>query len=300
MTNRRRSIVQSPSAGMTKALEPRVLLAGKPAPEIGIDLSPDGVLTIRGDRSNNDITVTASNGSISATVNANNKGGATAIGFASIGATLNSIVILGLEGNDNVSVNVINIDGSLTVNLGEGNDAVTISNSTVRGLLSVGGGAGKDFMNVYSSQVAGDSRFSGGAGADNVRLSYLAQGQVDVVTGAGNDKVNVIFGSFDQAVTVETGAGNDNVTTTATNYADAVNVNTGKGADRVNADTNTFSGDLNVKTGAGKDTVEVFGNQFNAAVTLDGGAGLDALFTDDINFFTLPPSIIGIEVQSLA
>ena len=229
----------------------------------------DGALIVRGDRDDNDITITTNDaGDLVVQGNDTSINGGT---------------------DDFVAANgTATLMGGMAVKLRQGDDRVTIDGITVAGNFWVSGHAGDDVVDVVSMNVTGNARFSLGSGADTLALADLTVsrnlysgghggddtavwGDVSVAgrtkwgAGAGNDNL-LISGNFDSQgrLSLETRNGDDFVAV-APNQAGAsatfanVRLSLGNGADLLVADSQTtFTGRLVVRGGSGDD---VFDNQ---------------------------------------
>jgi len=276
------------------SLEKRTMLAGA----LVARLSANGTLTIDGDSASNNIRVAVSGATLQVTAGKQDMMNGGPFFFYPT-ASVKNITISGNGGDDNVVVTGVILPGYLTVKLGSGNDVASLANSRVGGRLTVNGDAGNDFANIFSTEVNGDTFVVDDLGDDEIRLSLVAHGKLNVLTGAGHDRLTTFGTSVDKAVVINTGSGADNVIMTASNFAESLNLATAEGADHVSADSNTFNGSLKINAGSEVDNVGLFGNQFNAAASLDGGLGVDMLRQDDINFFTVLPSMKNFERDTM-
>jgi len=180
--------------------------------------------------------------------------------------------------------------GDLIVNLGRGHDDVNIyqfyqAPSFRNVVLNVGAKNGADVDEIY---------------LQNIRVN----GSLTIDTGAGDDDVSFIGGSFGapadgNRVSINTGAGADYVRLIDGTYIrGSLDIQTFKtvsenDADQVYFDYNTFiTGNVDVRMGGGADSFQVTnpaiaqvtraGLEVNGTLTVDMGAGNDTVFTRSI------------------
>ena len=113
-----------------------------------------------------------------------------------------------------------------------------------------------DIITATAKGGAKSLKINAGDGANRV-TAYIGGGDADILTGAGNDTVQVSITGGD-SVNVDTGAGADNVTVVDNGATEnGITVNTGAGDDTVTADVRAAAGDMTINTGLGGDIVAV-------------------------------------------
>ncbi len=236
---RRRSRRYTSQTCVVQMLEPRVLLAGT-AVLVG------STLTVTGDATNNTISV-ANGANLAVTIDG------TTSNFTS--ASVTSIDISGLVGNDTITINSLGAGMSLTADGGDGNDGISVA-STVTNAVVLLGGNNDDTL----TGGAGNDTLTGGAGNDTyVFNTDLALGSDTIdETDGGTDTLNF------------SGTTTRNVTVDLSNAAAQV-VNAGLTLTLSSSSTmeNVIGGTLN-------DTLT--GNTLNNVLT--GGAGNDTYLFD--------------------
>jgi autotransporter-associated beta strand protein len=104
-----------------------------------------------------------------------------------------SLTINGGGGVDNLKVNSLQGDFTLTAAGGAGNDSINILNLAGTGSLIVDGGDNADTITVTSLAVDGNLTVRGGAGDDAITLASIPGGGAILVDGeADNDSLNIL------------------------------------------------------------------------------------------------------------
>ncbi len=186
--------------------------------------------------------------------------------------------VRGLSGSERVSVTYADAD-SATARLDSAWNTVKNAQATSDGAADV------TLENFVRSDVRlGDSDRDGDGRLDGSRVTIDGAKRGDVVTGGGDDVVDIDATTNDAGwsnlFNVATGAGNDTVTVTGDKGLSQVSVDAGAGNDRVTIDgsydwanVRGGAGDDVLQGGAGRDTLD--GGTGND--TLSGGAGNDVL-----------------------
>ncbi|MBQ8963249.1 MAG: hypothetical protein IJ089_05575 [Clostridia bacterium] len=186
----------------------------------------------------------------------------------------------GTKAADTVDVEVNN-GGSAEIQTGAGNDSVTATANG--GSVTVVTGAGDD--SVTAKVNGGSAGIRTGEGNDTVNATFGgndAPVRMDIDTGSGDDAVKLTDDANQGTVSIVTGAGDDSVEVDAHTAGNGgIGVDTGAGDDTVTLN-NTGSapnpiGKLTVSLGAGNDTANVDVSLSSAVteVLLRGGADDD-------------------------
>jgi hypothetical protein len=205
----------------------------------------------------------------------NTGGGDDAVAYGNLGEfedDLNvgfDLVIVTNAGNDEVCAEFLNVQGVINIQTGEGHDGVEVDDFDA-GAIIVGTAGGHDFVDLDSFDTDREVVVTSTGGNDTVFIDDFSAGQ-----GFGpNEQEGAGY------VTVVTGAGNDDVELTDFD-ADGVVINTGEGHDGTPNDESpitvadaSITHHLTIVTGGGNDLVLV---EFVEAgnVVIDTGAGND-------------------------
>jgi hypothetical protein len=168
------------------------------------------------------------------------------------------IIVIGEGGADAVTINNATTVGALQVVLGDGANALDLRNSSLSSSSSIAGGAASDAVTVTAVNSPMGLHISTAEGDDSIRiLGTLVELSVSsILTGPGNDLVQIGGGSRLQATIMVTGDGNDFVS-----FGNTVTV-------PGNASFESFFLDL----GAGDDHVDSADSVFSRAF-IQGGTG---------------------------
>jgi hypothetical protein len=168
------------------------------------------------------------------------------------------IIIIGEAGADIVTINNATTVGALQVNLGDGANTLDVRNSSFSSSSSISGGAAGDAVTLTAVNSPLGLHILTAEGDDSVRiLGTLVELSVSsILTGPGNDIVQIGGGSRLQATIMVTGDGNDVVS-----FGNTANV-------PGNASVESFFLDL----GAGDDHVDSADSVFSRAF-IQGGPG---------------------------
>ena len=189
-----------------------------------------------------------------------------------------NIIVNGANGADAITINHATTVGALQVVLGDGANSLDVRNSSFSSSSSISGGAANDVVSLTAVNSPQGLHILTAGGDDTVRiLGTLVELNVSsILTGPGNDVVQIGGGSRFQAMIMLTGDGNDVVA-----FGNSVNV-------PGNASVENFFLDL----GAGDDHVDfadsVFGRAFvqgGPGVNTRAGQAFGADVEDDSLFF---------------
>jgi hypothetical protein len=216
-----------------------------------------------------------------------------------IGNAANSVDLQGavtiLLGNDsdvaNLFINTpagVTVDGGFETGAVAQDDIITVTNSNI-GTLAVNTYAGSDFLDVFASNFI--------TVAANLGMGSLTAGQIDAdgfrmngggaftaavtlgtsETGAANG-VRITGSAFD-TLSIIGGEGRDVVLLTGVVATNVVAINTLGGNDTIGLNTVVATNALSISAGAGADNLTLIAVATNVAV-LDGGPGIDTLNDD--------------------
>ena len=134
--SRRRNPVEASRVGVAGLMESRVLLSGSVSAQLA-----DGVLTVHGDRSGNEIVVTDDGAGhiVVSEVDGGKVNGGNDIEFDS--AEVKSIAISGKGGNDIITVATVAVDENISISGNAGDDEVIVADSLIGRKLSLQGKA---------------------------------------------------------------------------------------------------------------------------------------------------------------
>jgi len=168
------------------------------------------------------------------------------------------ILVQAGDGADTVAANQATTVGGLHVALGDGNNTLDVRNSSFSGSSSIAGGANVDAVSLIAVNAPVGLHIQTADGNDSVRIlgTLVELGVASILTGPGNDTVQIGGGSRFNTLIIVTGDGNDSVGFgTSTEVAG-------------NASVEDFFLDL----GAGDDHVDSGDSLFGRAF-LQGGSG---------------------------
>lgn len=303
MFKRRQSMFCRVPSQFVAALESRRLLSGN----VQVSLSPSGNLVITGDAADNSIGINDDGTNITI----QESGGGTVNGQSSVSiptASVHKVSVNGNDGNDQIGIFGLGQTGPATGNLsidgGSGDDAVFMFFSTISGTTEFEGGSGNDYYLDASSTHMKQATYEGGSGDDQIQLSDCTMNDtVSVDSGSGNDIVtldnpNPEVGLYKKGVQVVTGAGADRVEVIFSKFQAGLSVETGIGNDVAFFNNTRISGNLRLNTGGGDDSISLLFNRFGGEVRVNGGSGNDSL-TDDHNIFSGSKILKHLEIVNL-
>jgi hypothetical protein len=202
-----------------------------------------------------------------------------------------------LPDDDNVNIWGINVTGSMSITTGVGSDNVFVSGANVgtsgSGNLSINTGIGADTVES-TGQIAGTITVQmNGLPTDVDHVTFngvYAQGNVQIITGAGNDFVNVLTTSTNATVIIQTGAGNDTVALLNIHAVDKLMASLGDGNDSLSVDY-VYSNRFDFEGGAGTNSLTITKNLEGA--TMPGAYTLSEIGWTYINGRYYPPPTSG-------
>jgi hypothetical protein len=248
----------------------------------------DDVVMIGRDTNNPPIPLDAV--TLGGNLNINTGDGADAITLA-LALTGGSITVTGGAGDDTIrlgspmntpATNRVgsSSQGNIIVNGGDGADAVTINHATTVGALQVVLGDGANTLDVRNSSFSSSSSISGGAASDVATLTAVNSPRgLHILSAGGDDTVRILGTLVELGVSsILTGPGNDTVQIGAGSRFDTLIMVTGDGNDSVAFGTNgNILGNASVEDffldlGAGDDHVDSGDSRFGRAF-VQGGSG---------------------------
>ncbi|WP_425616156.1 hypothetical protein NA78x_006095 [Anatilimnocola sp. NA78] len=183
---------------------------------------------------------------------------------------------------------------NLQVNMGAGADTFTTNGLQVQGRVIIDTGFGNDADTVKLDGLIvraenGDQALEIDTQGGNDRVELIDgtfQGLVDIDTGTENDLVSIIdiLISSDSDLRIRTQAGNDQVTIEDSLFDRTVDIETGAGQDVVLLEELRLNGELEVDMGTDNDILQI-DEIIAASADLDGGLGTDALIDLDNSIF---------------
>ncbi len=223
------------------------------------------------------------------------------------------VTIVTGNGNDLVELDSFDLDNQLVINTGNGNDGVFVDDFSTgqgngpngtrgAGYVTVVTGNGNDDVELTSFDANGVT-INTGAGNDGTPNGespitvadaeiYTDQnddgnfdegepaGPLTIVTGAGNDLVDVV--SLDAGnIVINLGPGANVLNVADVFVANNVSIVGGSGRDTVSIADSTVGGTTTIVLGAGNDTLNIF-NSTSRRTRLFGGPGRDTLTTDSL------------------
>lgn len=290
------------SAPVVESLEPRLAPAGV----VMLSLA-NGVLTVGGDTSDNDLQITDSGGgtwTIGPTVGGTTQfrlNGGPALPAVTFAAPLSVRATLG-AGNDTMDLLSVDVTGAFTAYGNDGDDSFLLSGVAVGGAVLMDSGAGADEIDFTTSDFAGTVTVRMGTGGDYFTAGgdlFFNRGfSVDLGTGANTFDINAESlqsnGSISavaagtavetQAFLLATGNGGvaGNVTLrTASSSPTYVDIGD------VAGDSLSVQGGLTIVTGGGNDQVLIDRNlTVGGALNLSLGSGFNQVTTPDLASLT--------------
>src|SRR5262245_16851262 len=200
-------------------------------------------------------------------------GGGSASGDIAAVVVPGNLTIRMGDGLDQVAL-YVDVGGQTSVDTGNQDDAVFIDDSTFGGNLPVQTGKGADSVCVVESDMSGLLNVQTGDGEDSVYATEFAALAVVVNTGNQSDGVERTSFYVDTTTTIVTGSGNDGV--------DVSDFLAGQGTGPHGV---PGGGAVTITTGDGNDGVSMSG--FDAsAVTINAGNGNNGISVEDAEIFT--------------
>jgi hypothetical protein len=282
-------------------------------PNVTTSVSSKGILTITGDgladniaisqTAPNEFTITGLNGTtINKTHTAESFPGVKSDVDISLNSTVGIAPTVSIQSN-----NGITFANNLNVNMGNGNSSFYMSDATVKGSMTLTGGNGNDTASIYYTTVgnatvnngANDMTIQLGGGLNNVSVGDFTTVERDLnVLDPSSNQDAIYMGNSVSAgryIYLVTGKGNDTVNLTGVNAGSQLNIQTGAGNDNVSLGGLDWDGSIgwvgagavSVNLGAGNDSL-TFG--YNGAggigvrgtATYEGGTGTDHAYNDTV------------------
>lgn len=256
-----------------------------------------GNLKIKGDREDNKIELSQSQAN---EITVTGMDGTGIVGGPTFTNVLGIVDIRMEAGNDVVTApGVLDLDGSIHVNLGKGDDALTLSRLDVGGNIRAQGSAGEDTVligdetDTFVVLAAGDLILTGGGGADDLDIhDPIIQGSIRMIGGGGDDDLSVEFDNTSADVLgnlyMSGGPGMDTLELTDPVVGEKVAMNGGPGMDTIIMDdgavTNQISSKTTVTGSSGVDTVTIANQTFNGNFVLALGPDDDSLNLSNSTF----------------
>jgi hypothetical protein len=238
---------------MIDRLECRLLCAGAMSAELR-----GGILTLVGDDSANQITITRASDDRAAYRLLPRSG--TTIN----GSTLPQIFRDATKG--------------LVLELGAGDDHAELLGTYVRGSLVLDAGAGDDALVMRSVRVTGGLRYDGGEGRDDILLrNTTVQGDTDLDGAAGKDRFYLSQVRVGGRLNVADARGGSIITFSVLAVSGESTVATGASIDHLTIHHATFDSDVTITTSRGDDEIRVRGTIFQATNRIDPGSGENRL-----------------------
>jgi hypothetical protein len=124
-----------------------------------------------------------------------------------------NINVQGGEGADTVAANQATTVGGFNVALGNGNNTLDVRNSSFSASSSIAGGADIDVVSLSAVNAPAGLHIQTAEGNDSVRIlgTLVELGVASILTGPGDDSVQIGSGSRFAALIILTGDGNDSV-----------------------------------------------------------------------------------------
>jgi hypothetical protein len=249
-------------------------------------LAPRGELQITGDDLGNDVAVTRDPLTKEFVVEGRN--GTTVNGAAEFRTTGVKTIRAAMNGGDDVlAVAAFRLTKNLFADLGAGNDTLTLYRVVLRGRLNVQGGDGDDTVSVEAaSDLVGGGVINAGEGVNHVVVKdSTVRGRLRIVTGGGNDGVEILHCGFTDtaSLSIRTGEGDDTVDYLGCTFQCPVETLTYGGHDGIGIMTSRFVKAVGMNTGEGDDDIEVERSTFDAKYYVSGGKGTNNMYVVKAN-----------------
>ncbi|MEM7313526.1 MAG: hypothetical protein AAF497_10285 [Planctomycetota bacterium] len=285
-TSRRAKRARTSPNSLSMSVEPlenRLMLAGN----VVVKVLGNGNISITGDNSANQISIESSDSGdllitgLSGTQITYDRVAADSqtISIGGDGETNRDLIIRMRNGNDEVSIENLDVRSTLNVNMSSGNDTLDLDQVNV-GSVRYTGGSGGDTVTTSFLDVRGDTNINlgsaSGATPDFAHISLSTLNGKTTLRGSGGEtRINVVSSDLNKETTIATGSGDDRV-----EFLDSttrgVKVQTSSGNDSVLAGLTTFNGKFENILSSGDDTVSFTGpTSANSAVFNGGGRGND-------------------------
>ena len=238
------------SGVLFEALEPRLLLDGNVTAKV-----VKGSLKVTGDGADNRINIEA--GPSSGVFIVSRDDGTTTV-------------------NGGVADTLTGVTKHVKISMKGGNDQVTIDNVDVPRKLIAKTGLGNDKLTISHVDVDRKATMNTGWGDDTITLDCADfRGKATMNTRAGEDTVTIDFVDFRRSARIQTGAGRDQVSIEGTDFYGWTRLAMGGNRDRLDIDGATFRAWLSVGLGSGNDYLWVRDCSAWKGCLVDAGSGWD-------------------------
>ena len=149
-------------------------------------------------------------------------------------------------------------------------------------------GDGDDFIAVTelnsSSGVSSKTIYINSGNGNDVVVTDVKTAKTNIVTGDGNDIVNVSSDASAPSTKISTGDGDDTIN--ATISGGSITIDAGDGADNINLEVKHNAGDATINLGDGDDEFHLFNNEYAASTVtshianINGDEGNDIIYVD--------------------
>jgi hypothetical protein len=214
--------------------------------------------------------------------------GANTLTLGSSGAALVVDGILGIvtgSGSDGVTLNYLtagNVSGDLNIQTGAGDDTVSVGSAGAvavsHGSLTIntGDATTQDIVNVgvgAAVTASGNAAIVTGSGNDIINVQSLSAAGVAANSGAGNDQVTLNHVTSGGYIAANLGEGT-NTLTLSNSTGTAVSVNSGSGVDTISISSDTFAS-LTIAAGDGDNVIHLDNSTISQSATINTGSGAD-------------------------
>ncbi|RLS56972.1 MAG: hypothetical protein DWH91_05420 [Planctomycetota bacterium] len=270
------------------ALESRRMLSGN------VQVTLNGsTLTITGDNSNNELAVEQTVGGLQVRAINGTKLNGTADGSL-VFSNPSRINLDLLGGNDQLFLSDF-LGGTVNVQMGSGNDTLTLEGINSDGALTIDLNSGNDRLEARlggseptdSNVVGGNFTLQCGNGNDTVLIGALnALQNISIDGNNGNDVIGLGAGRTDGTTSILLGNGNDTAGLSDRTLVGNFSLNAGNGDDLVGLNQLEVEGASTIELGNGKDALLSQSTAFYGNVSRKGGTGTDQIFSQNDTFFS--------------
>lgn len=231
-----------------------------------------------------------------------NLAGATNLAVAGItGATLPGSAFFTLygTGDNQLSVDNLAVGGSLSVTTSGGNDVLRLTGVTVGGSTSINSGSGHDHLIANGSTLHSTTVVTG-AGEDVVDIGTSTTGNLSIYN-YGTTAVMLQTDQVHGNLSLSGPLGEQTYLVSGVTVTSVTTITTSSQKDELGLYNSQLNGLALINLGAGDDVASVEGNTFSSVLVLSGGAGHDELTTDFSKQNTTPilPLLLGFEDKNL-
>jgi hypothetical protein len=279
-----------------------LLLATSPARADNVKASVKGsTLVLKGDSGSNELalaTMTALKGSATPTTVTVTPGGDTTVNGSASAAAFDGVVSVKANlgaGDDALTLEDFEIDGTLSVNGASGDDAVTLDNAVVGSNCKINGGPGTLTLNATLTNL--DKNLSvkaGGPGAGPNALTFSAlvvDSNTSISLGAGHATLtDTDFSNYQGSFKFKSASGTLAITDASIGGAASIKLGTG-GNDLTLTDA-FVGGNLVVGCSGGADVVRLFGTNVDIDCKVTLAAGANTVVIDRLDLVPGPGSVL--------